>query len=345
MLFFCFLHPVSTFGKLIAPRHAVLPGDAWDAERLKGMALAQRAFVASVMLLVKSIVLVGRGTAGAAADSMRQRFGAPQTLPRHCSHANALRCLGLRARLCGGAPSAEAAESTWARRLAEWEGEDTQYMHMEGRQESGGSAGEAEEHAADSPTPPPALARGGISAVSASDASLHAMEDETAAHSDAGAVASASSPAGGPSVHPVDAALERVRRQSVIQELVGMGADFRRAEVAADSCPGAPAESALQWLMQHVDDHHLFEGPARHSPAPSPLGYGGLSGGRTAQSSRGGRGLLSRVKDYVGDLLLGGRVGGKKRRRGHASGAEGGGAGGGTKHPCRLRQRSFCIRQ
>ena len=174
----------------------MLPVDGSDAEHLKGMALAQRALVAALMLLVKGSVLVGRGTAGAVADSMRQSVDAPQTLLRHCSHANALRRLGLAARLRGGAPSAEAGESTWVRRLADWEGEDTQYMHMEGRQESGGSAGEAEEHAADSPTPPPALARGGISAVSASDASLHAMEDETAAHSDAGAVASASSPAG-----------------------------------------------------------------------------------------------------------------------------------------------------
>lgn len=135
-----------------------------------------------------------------------------------------------------------------------------------------------------------------------------------------------------------DTVLEGARRASVIQELLSMGADIRRAgrhctaafphltlpwflllltlgfshgaEVAADSTPGATAEAALCWLMEHIDDHHLFEGPSGQEHAS-----GGLARSRAKRTQRrrssntspqGAMSLkraVSRFKTYMGDFF------------------------------------------
>jgi hypothetical protein len=103
-----------------------------------------------------------------------------------------------------------------------------------------------------------------------------------------------------------DPALERARRASVIQELLSMGADRRRAEVAADN--GETAEAALNWLLEHVDDHHLFEA----SPQQQPRGAIGARK-RATQNFVG-----SLLKNFVGSLFLH-----KRKRQGGSESARG----------------------
>jgi hypothetical protein len=93
-----------------------------------------------------------------------------------------------------------------------------------------------------------------------------------------------------------------------------------RAEVAADSTPGATAESALNWLMEHVDDHHLFETPAgqgqgrQRSTATRARHRRGES--TSLQATIGLTQAVSRLKSYVGDLLTGKGAGRDAQREG-----------------------------
>ena len=85
-----------------------------------------------------------------------------------------------------------------------------------------------------------------------------------------------------------------------------MGADIRRAEVAADN--GETAETALNWLLEHVDDHHLFEA----SPLQQPPGAIGARE-RATQNFVG-----SLLKNFVGSLFSH-----KRKRQGGSESARG----------------------
>jgi len=125
------------------------------------------------------------------------------------------------ARLRGGSPGADAlGENAWAQRLTAWEGEDNAMsMHDEdehdGLEQPHGAAGQSQLSqpissesvvATESEEPVPAAPI------------LPTMEVEGVAMAVAGVRLAAD-----------DAVLERARRASVIQELLGMGADIRRA--------------------------------------------------------------------------------------------------------------------
>jgi len=132
------------------------------------------------------------------------------------------------ARLRGGAPGADAlGENAWAQRLTAWEGEDNAMsMHDEdehdGLEQPHGAAGQSQLSqpmssesvvATESEEPVPAAPI------------LPTMEVEGVAMAVAGVRLAAD-----------DAVLERARRASVIQELLGMGADIRRAGRVSPFC-------------------------------------------------------------------------------------------------------------
>jgi len=144
--------------------------------------------------------------------------GGARRMLRPTAHARALPVM-LRCR--GGADLGEVGEAEWQRRMAEWEGEDSAPTPMrdDGESSQSGSA-----------TPPaPVDSPGDADAWEGS--SSHIMGDSSAEGADAdGSPPTRGAPIGSAGAAAVqDAGLERARRASVIQELLSMGADLRRA--------------------------------------------------------------------------------------------------------------------
>ena len=140
--------------------------------------------------------------------------GARRT-PRQALHAHAL-TLVLRCR--GGA---DLGEGEWERRMAEWEEEDSAPTLMRDDDDESSQSGDASREPVESPGN--AAARAGSSS--------HPMVDSSASGADAdGSPLARGAPIDGAGAVAVqDAGLERARRASVIQELLSMGADIRRA--------------------------------------------------------------------------------------------------------------------
>ena len=101
---------------------------------------------------------------------------------------------------------------------------------------------------------------------------------------------------------------------------------FVNAEVAADSTPGATAEMALNWLMEHVDDHHLFSAQQQVAQQANQQCSLRIAAARAAlrgthMSAVGGGGVasvVSQLRDFVGGLISGATsgIGGEGRREG-----------------------------
>jgi hypothetical protein len=131
----------------------------------------------------------------------------------------------------------EQGEAAWAQRLAEWEGEDSSTPAMMRDDDESGHGGDASEPACEGLRDSPSSHR-------MVDSSSRAAHAAAGAHPDAEGLPRAGDArtdgAGPPAVQ--DAGLERVRRASVIQELLSMGADIRRAGALQSTCAYLPAQ-------------------------------------------------------------------------------------------------------
>ncbi len=182
----------------------------------------RRCALLALLAAVLPVATVPRG-----AVSWRPLFPAARRAEQPTRVVGVLRCRG----------GDEQGEAAWAQRLAEWENEDSSTPALMRDDDESGQGGDASEPASEGLGDSPSSHR-------MVDSSSRAANAAASAHPEADGLPHAGDAradgAGPPAVQ--DAGLERVRRASVIQELLSMGADIRRAGALKCTCSCLPAQ-------------------------------------------------------------------------------------------------------